>query len=358
MTTDHRPSSRPLVLTEDPVLLDDLLRLAALAGTEVDVAAGPPTERPRWLDPPLVVLGADVAARCARAALPRRPAVVLVARDLDDVAVWQRGVAVGAEHVVFLPDAEPWLVDRLAEAAEPSQGSAAIIGVVGGRGGAGATTLAVSLARVAAGRGAQAWLVDGDPLGGGIDLALGGEHAVGARWPEVAQARGRLPAAALAAALPLLHGIRVLSCARAGAEVPAEAVPAVLGAARRTADLVVVDLPRHGGPALTALLMLLDTCLVLVPCELRAAAAAAQLAGRLRPHCGDLRLVTRGPAPAGLAPSDVEGVVGVPLAGAMRAHGGLAAQLERGDPPGGGRGPLPLACHALLDVLLPAPLAA
>ena len=334
------------------MLLDDLLRLAAVAGTEVDVATGPPHHRPGWLAAPLVVLGGDVAARCARAGLPRRPGVVLVGRDPDDAAVWQTGVSLGAEHVVFLPDADPWLVDRLAEAVEPHRQLAPVVGVVGGRGGAGATSLAVALACAAAALGEVSWLVDGDPLGGGIDLALGGEHAPGARWPDVAQARGRLPAAALADAVPLLHGVRVLSCARPGQDLPVDAVPSVLGAARRSADLVVVDLPRQVGPAQEGLLAGLDTCLLLVPCELRATAAAAQVAAQLLPHCADLRLVTRGPAPAALQPADVERVVGLPLAVAMRAHTGLAALLERGDPPGG-RGGLTTGSRALLDLLLP-----
>ncbi len=351
VTSPLAAPTRPLLVTEDAVLLDDLLRLAALAGTEVDVTTGPPGHRPGWLAAPLVLLGSDAAVRCVRAGLPRRPGVVLVGGDPDDPSVWQTGVSLGAEHVVFLPDGEPWLVDRLAEAVEPDRSLAPVVGVVGGRGGAGATSLAVALACAAVDAGQAAWLVDGDPLGGGIDLALGGEHALGARWPDVAQARGRLPAAALTEAVPLLHGVRVLSCARPGEELPVDAVAPVLGAARRSADLVVVDLPREIGLAQQALLADLDTCLLLVPCELRATAAAAQVAARLLPHCADVRLVTRGPAPAALQPADVERVVGLPLALAMRAHTGLAALLERGDPPG--RGGLTTGSRALLDLLLP-----
>jgi Flp pilus assembly CpaE family ATPase len=76
---------------------------------------------------------------------------VLVGSDLDDADVWQRAVQVGAEHVVFLPDAEVWLVERLSDAAHRSTGAEApVVAVVGGRGGAGATTLACSLALTAA----------------------------------------------------------------------------------------------------------------------------------------------------------------------------------------------------------------
>ena len=41
MTTSHvaPPPARPLIITGDPELLDDVLRLAAAAGVDVDVAA-------------------------------------------------------------------------------------------------------------------------------------------------------------------------------------------------------------------------------------------------------------------------------------------------------------------------------
>ena len=69
----HRP--RPLLVCADERLLDDLLRLAAAAGVEVDVAHDGPSARPRWSAAPLVLVGADVADSLAAAPLPRRPDV-------------------------------------------------------------------------------------------------------------------------------------------------------------------------------------------------------------------------------------------------------------------------------------------
>lgn len=42
-----------------------------------------------------------------------RGEVVVVGDDVDDTTVWLDAVEVGAGHVVFLPDAEPWLLDRI-----------------------------------------------------------------------------------------------------------------------------------------------------------------------------------------------------------------------------------------------------
>ncbi len=344
---------RPLVVTSDPTVLDDLLRLAALAGVEVEVATDAARAESSWAAASAVLLGPDAVDGCVRRGLPRRPGVVLLGADEDDAAVWQTAVTVGAEHVVFLPDAEPWLVDLLAGAAGAIVTPAPVIGVVGGRGGAGATTLAVALA-VQAGQGAACWLVDGDPLGGGIDLVLGGEHSPGLRWPDLAHSRGRVPGDLLAQGLPVLHGVSVLSVQRGSEGLPSiEAMSAVVQAARRAADLVVIDVPRRLDVLGAQLVRLLDTCLLITPCELRAAAASAQVAAALRPLCADLRLVTRGPAPAGLHAQEVERVVGVPLVAAMRAQNGLHQLLERGDPPGLARGPLAEACTSLLTELWP-----
>ena len=63
----------------------------------------------------------------------------------------------------------------------------------------------------------EALLVDVDPWGGGIDLALGGEADAGLRWPDLAVQGGRLDYAALRDALPARDGVTVLSAGRAAA---------------------------------------------------------------------------------------------------------------------------------------------
>lgn len=347
--------TRPLLVTADPDALDDLLRLAASAGVEVDVAHDIPGAHRTWRSAPLVVVGPDLVDRVALSRLGRRAKVVVLGGDLDDGSIWQRAVQVGAEHVVFLPDAEPWLVEAFGDAVEGAGQEGVLVAVLGGRGGAGATTLSVALALSSVRRKLATLLIDGDPLGGGIDLVFGGERVTGLRWPDLGATRGRVPAQALVEALPTLEGLSVLSWDRGDvAQLPVEAVQAVLAAARRRWDLVVVDLPRTLDEASREVLIAASTTLLVVPAEVRATAAAARVASRAGLLCRDLRLVVRGPAPTGLPTAEVVRALALPLVGELRAEPGLEVALERGEAPGQrSRSPLRMLCDGLLEELLP-----
>ncbi|MGW5619318.1 septum site-determining protein Ssd [Streptomyces olivaceus] len=356
--------SGPLIVTEDTELLDDLLRLCAAAGATPEVrhsvpgaagyragavgAAGPSAAYPQrggWDAAPLVLVGDD-AARRVRGALRRR-GVVLVGRDQDDPGVWQRAVEIGADHVLMLPDGEQWLVDRIADVTEGVGRPALTVGVIGGRGGAGASTLACALAVTSAREGKRSLLVDADPLGGGLDVLLGGETADGLRWPAFAASRGRVGGGALEASLPELHSLRVLSWDRGDCvAVPPPAVRAVLAAARRRGGTVVVDLPRRIDDGVAEVLSQLDVGLLVVPAELRAVAAAGRVATAVGMVLRDLRVAVRGPYASGLDDREVARLLGLPLAGEVPVESGLLRATESRRPPGtSARGPLARFCR-------------
>ncbi|MFI7338883.1 septum site-determining protein Ssd [Streptomyces sp. NPDC050085] len=316
----------PLIVTEDVELLDDLLRLCAAAGVRPEVGHGAPEGRGRWEAAPLVLVGDDAAGRLGGVA--RRRGVVLVGRDQDDSGVWRRAVEVGADHVLMLPDGEQWLMDRIADVAEGVGRPALTVGVIGGRGGAGASTLACALAVASARAGRRTLLVDADPLGGGLDVLLGAEAVDGLRWPAFAQSRGRVGSTALEESLPFLRDLRLLSWDRGEpAAVPPEAVRAVLAAGRRRGGAVVVDLPRRVDSGSLEALAQLDLGLLVVPPELRAVAAARRVAGAVGMVLRDLRVVTAPARGAGalLEADEVARLLGLPLAGELPLDGRVLA---------------------------------
>jgi secretion/DNA translocation related CpaE-like protein len=346
----------PLIITGDPRLLEELLRLTADVGLIADVAPDPAAARTWFPSAPLVLVGIDAADACARAGFRHRSDVILVGvrdqpPDDDDELPPEVEVAerVGADHVAFLPAGEPWLTARLARTVDGPV--AEVIGVLGGRGGAGASVLAGGLAVMGAQRGRSTMLIDADPLGGGVDLVLGWEHRDGLRWPALAAAAGHVPPETLVEALPGHSDLVVLSWDR-GEPTPASpsAMAAALDAGRHGRDLVVVDLPRRIDDASALALTVADRAYLVVPAELRACAAAARVAATVLPHCPDLRLVVRRPAPGKLTAIDVAAAVGLPLAGAFTIESSVSHALERGEPPaGGGRGSLARLCARLLD---------
>lgn len=346
------PRERVLVVTADPVLREAIVRLCAAGGASAQVLDEVTGIRQAWEVPPLVVVGADVAEQVVALGLPRRRGVVLVGLDLDDARVWDRAVLLGAESVVFLPDGESWLVDRFAEAVE-GEPEGALVAILGGRGGAGATTFAVALAVTATRGRFRCMLVDGDPLGGGIDLALGGEDTEGLRWPQLSGACGRLSSEALAAAVPDFDGLSVLSCDRQGSEaIPLGAMQAVLAAGRRSNDLLVIDLPRRIDPATALVLAEADLTVLLVPAEVRATASAARIAALVLPLTRNLQVLVRGPAPGGLTGTSIASAIGLPLLGWLDAEPGLAQATDRGEPPArSAKGPLAEACGRVLSQL-------
>jgi secretion/DNA translocation related CpaE-like protein len=340
--TSVRSGSRlPLVVTADPDLLDDLLRLAAAGGTEVDVAPDPAAARARFAAAPLVMIGADQAAACLRARLPRRPRMIIVGRTPAVEAAWEVAESLGAEHVAALPTAEPWIVDRFADRAEPAA-RGRILAVIGGRGGAGASILAGALAVTAVSDGHRTLLVDADPVGGGLDLVLGWEGVDGLRWPALAGTGGRVSPPALLKALPHRGDLVLLSFARDEVlPVPGEAMAATLDAARRGRDVIIADLPRQLDDAATLALAAADQTIIIVPAELRATAAASRIAAMVRMHCENLAVVVRGPAPGKLKAREVARSIGLPLAGSLRPEAAICQALEKGDAPAAdGRGPL------------------
>jgi secretion/DNA translocation related CpaE-like protein len=342
---------RPLIVTSDDNLLDALLRLTAAAGVTPDVAPDHVAARRLWSAASLVLVSDELVAAVAGVGPPHRLGVLVVTSTPDELSVWQRSLALGAERVLVLPDDEPTLIDRLADTVDEQRRSTFTAAVVGGCGGAGASTFAAGLGMTAGGLGARALLLDGDPLGGGLDLVLGSEAVPGVRWPDLMGTSGRVSAPSLREALPQVGSLAVLSWDRGDlTAIPPPVMREVLAAGRRGHDVVVVDLPRRLDAAGEEALLKADKTFLVVPGEVRAVAAAGRVAAQLAAVTSRVELIVRGPGPAGLDGPLVSDTLEIPLAAEMRAERGLGTALDMGE----GlwrrrRGALARACRAVLE---------
>jgi secretion/DNA translocation related CpaE-like protein len=277
----------PLIATADEDVLDDALRWCAAVGSTPEVAPDVTAVRRAWRSAPVVLVGDDLAQDLARARLPRRDHVLVLARDGADV--WPLAVALGAVDVVTRAD-EARALDALTVALD-GRGEACLVSVVGGVGGAGASTLAASLALAGAERGLQSLLLDADPLGGGLELLLGTESVDGLRWHDLGVAAGPVAAESLADALPRQGQLAVLSFGRDGPDELPAALGGVVDAAVRGFDLVVADVPRHVDLAGAELAGRSVLTVVVVPEEVRAVASSRRVLDRLVRHTSAIAVV-------------------------------------------------------------------
>lgn len=342
----------PLVVTRDQVLCDELSRLAAAAGVTPQICRSPSEALAGWSTAPLVLVGEDVAPQLARLRPGRRDDAYLIAGESRGHDLFEVALAIGVESVLELHRCEAWLIEALTDCGDRAPSRGAVVGVVGGCGGAGATTFACALAQVGA-RSGSALLVDLDPLGPGLDRVFGVEARDGVRWDALAQTTGRLSARSLHDAVPARDGVGVLTWPPGSTDgVAPFAAREALSAGQRGHDLVVIDLPRLFDPVTTETIARCDQVVILTVPTVAAVAATARVAARLG-NTTSLRLVVRG---HGVAVGGIERATGLASAIAMAQQRGLAEAVDLGlGPVRSARGPL---ARAAAEVLAGMPVAA
>ncbi|MDR7082600.1 secretion/DNA translocation related CpaE-like protein [Arthrobacter ginsengisoli] len=318
-------SSETLLVTGSEELRGEVERVVAASGGGLRTVRNIREAAPFWDTAAVVLLGSDIPDVPPRG---RSPAV-LVGLQGDGDGLWHLAAALGAERVAVLPDAASWLAEYLTRSRTPESGGT-VLGIVGGCGGAGASTAAVWLAHAAAREGMRVLLVDGDPWGGGLELVLAAEETPGLRWPDLADASGMIDPRQLADSLPLAGGFPFLSWPGNKERhhgVDHAVVAGVLDAGRRGFELVLVDIGR-GREALRTFAWDCDRIVVVAPALLRAAVATARLLQDL--PAVDTVLVVRGKPGSALDAGLIAESVGLPLAGMVPDVRRAAAATELG----------------------------
>lgn len=338
-------ASTPVMLvTADADLIEALLRLAAAADTPLAVMSTIGEVRGQWARSSLVLVGIDQVDALIAAGVPRRIGVHMVqlesAHQLgdlrDDSSVWRRAVELGVETVVTLPAQERLMLDRLIDTLDGTGIPTPVIAVVGGCGGAGASTLAAGLAALMAQQlPAGCLLVDADPIGGGLELLCEAEKVPGLRWGELLATRGRVSADALRHAVPVIDGVCVVSHDRTPRSVHPEALDAVVAAGPRGFGLTVIDVGRgclfgdagsRSALAASSALARATLTVVVVPADLFALAATDSLLRASRSNMGEIGLVVRHRRNSDLDSDDVARALGLPLMAQMSDARSATAQ--------------------------------
>jgi secretion/DNA translocation related CpaE-like protein len=350
MTTPTTTPAAPLLLTADQELLGELLPLAAAADVTPVTADDPLAALTSWSRAPVVLIGVDLAEAVARIGPEKRPHTYVVCHHRAPDQVFRTALHIGAEQVVELSTSAAWLVELLADLTERRRPGARVIGVIGGSGGAGATTFACALGQWAA-RTGDTVVIDCDPQGPGLDRVLGLERTDGFRWDALCQTTGRLSARALRDALPRAGSLGVLSWyvdSRAQT-LQAFAVREALSAARRGHETVVVDLPRAADKLVDEVAARCDQLVVLTTASVLGVGAAARMRARFAEHAG-IGVVLRGEA---VSSADVAAAVGVPVLAQMRDQPRLEEWVDLGlGPLRSRRGPLARAVATVLEAPL------
>ena len=275
-----------LLVTESLTVREQVTPIAAAVGLGVQVADTIDSVLHDWLSYTYVVIGEDQAPSLAQNRPPRRAGVVIVHGDRVEGLetsnwereLWKSAVAIGADNVIGLPSSAFWLSDALRACAPSSNEHGLVMAFIPGSGGSGASTAAVNVGMRAVSRGTSAVVIDADSLGGGLDLILGAEEMSGTRWGSINPGEGRIAASTLASALPVSGGLAFLSHTRREPHQPQpDMLAAVIDAARRTFDLVVVDLPHSISTETELVVSLAKLTAITVRNHVRSVAAGASV---------------------------------------------------------------------------------
>lgn len=233
--------------------------------------------------------------------------------------------------------------------------TAHIIGVVGGSGGVGASVLTAAIAVRAAQAGLSTACLDGDRLGGGLDVTLGIEQERGVRWPDLAGARGRIDGPELLTRLPTVDGVSVLSFDRArDVELGDQTVQEVLSALSVAVDLVVVDLPRPDHEVFGSFAPVVDATVLLAGSGISDLAGASAIAEHLLRACPEVWLCLRTSGHGSHFADTVAEALDLPILAVVREEPSLAADLLHGIPPGSSsKGALAAAADNVLAHIVP-----
>ena len=344
------PCLMVVLATRDAELERAVLAAGAAVGRAVEVVDEVGSLATAWGEATSLLVGWDLAAAVVDRALPRRSGIYVVGPEDARQQACGWSMPLGAA-VLLLPEGARWLSSVITGAASTEAAPVVIVGVLGGSGGVGASTLAAGLALAAARSRRKAALVDVDPTGGGADLLFGAEDVPGWRWARLRTARGQI--GDLTGKLPAVDGVDLVSMSRVGdTDVGRDAVASVVSSLERTHEVVVLDIGRGLAAAALEGVRLADRLVLACAQEVRSVAAARAVLATVKTGATAGAVVRLRPG-AVVAPGAVADALGLPLWGTMPDDRALAVAADRGVPSGAQARRWEGACDRVLAHLAP-----
>nr|VDG62144.1 Flp pilus assembly protein, ATPase CpaE [Streptococcus thermophilus] len=327
-----------LIAVGDPILHPEATHLAAATGRPL-IDAHSPADITRHHSRAFAVL-IDDENLPAIANLPGRHGVFHLRSDSADGLTGQ--APPGASDTFALPAQAADLLGAIGKLALRAVAGAAssltattgtVLTFIGAAGGAGTSTLAAAVARTAA-ADVQPVIVDAHRYSGGIDLLLGVEDIVGARWGDLDIGQGSVDRVQLRQALPatkdgigVLTGTRTVVPEAAGSAQAAASDLDRVVTALGTGGLTVVDAPADGLPNRC------DHAFILAPAEVRAAAAAALIAAECRGANIPVSIVLRHRGWSGMTAEEMANVTNTEVVAELKHLPKLVRAVEVGGLP-------------------------
>lgn len=229
------------------------------------------------------------------------------------------------------------------------------LGVVGGSGGVGASTLACALGVAAARLGMRAAVLDGAAEGGGVQVTAGVEHLPGHRWADLIEIDGSLDGDRLRAELPAIGecvfvsaGIGPTSPLGMPDEVSVVALRSVFMALAECSDLLILDWGRGGEPVDVTSGREREPDTILLAQVSARGLADAQVWVHRHPCVRLAGVVTRSERHDPTLAESVAESMALPLLGCLPDERSVRRAADSGLAPGAGRG----ALHRLAEQLV------
>jgi len=316
-----------LLISNNPLIIEEFNSLSALVNVQLVVAQMPTRQQMTNTQRIFVDHETDVAKLDLEILLDSNAGEIetsLVLAGSPSTKSWQVAADIGAKHIVLIPESRQWLVDYIKSVPNKLGKVVSFSGVTGG---AGATTVALALARTAAQSGKSVTLVDLDFASVGLDIAAGCEQSLGLNWSTLKTQAAQADGEAIIAELPEAEGVRLLTNDSLTTEIDAELQTRVIEQLSLNCDLVVIDAGRWEPKSAVNAISISETYLV-IPNTIRACAIAREIVGIEASQ--SQKLIVREVPGSGLNPVMVAQTIDRPLAAVVPTDPRICELSEQG----------------------------